>query len=142
VLFYAFKARGWLGKELEPGKWSVLCPWNDQHTKGKTFDTSTVLFAPGAGDTLGFLFCSHAHCQARDSRDVLRLFSRAELDDAAQEAGLPPFRTDTSSGTSGEHRFSAKRGGHHTREWRTARALQRQREAEDIAQRILARREG
>jgi hypothetical protein len=109
VLFYAFKARDWLGKELESGKWSVLCPWNDQHTEGKTFDTSTVLYAPGAGDTLGFLFCWHAHCQARDSCNVLRLFSRAELDDAAREAGLPPFRTVTSLGTAGDHRFSAKR---------------------------------
>jgi hypothetical protein len=37
---------------------------------------------------------------------------------------------------------SPKRGSQHAREWRTARALRRQREAGDIAQRILTPREG
>jgi hypothetical protein len=55
VLFQAFQSRGWIGHVLEAGKWSARCPWEDQHTKGETFDTSTVLFAPSAGDTLGWL---------------------------------------------------------------------------------------
>jgi hypothetical protein len=38
--------------------------------------------------------------------------------------------------------LSAKGGGQPAKEWRTARALQRQREAENVARRILARREG
>jgi hypothetical protein len=88
VLFYAFKARGWLGEAIESGKWSVKCPWDAQHTKGTPFNTSTVLFAPGAGDTFGWLHCSHAHCQQRDIRDVLKLFSDAELQRAKREAGV------------------------------------------------------
>jgi hypothetical protein len=88
VLFYAFKARGWVGETLDSGKWSVKCPWEDQHSKGATFNTSTVLFAPGSGDTFGWLHCSHAHCQYRDIRDVLRVFSEDELDRAKREAGV------------------------------------------------------
>jgi hypothetical protein len=88
VFFYAFKSKGWIGKEDEQGKWRVRCPWDDQHTKGKAFDGSTVLYAPGSGHTLGYLHCSHAHCQARDSRDVLWCFSRDELAHAEHEAGL------------------------------------------------------
>jgi hypothetical protein len=91
ILFYAFTARGWIDKEIEPGKWSARCPWDHLHTKGKDFDTSTVLYAPGAGDALGWLHCSHAHCQTLDIRDVLAVFSQAELDQARQVAGLPRF---------------------------------------------------
>jgi hypothetical protein len=98
VFFYAFKARGWIDKAIEAGKWNVHCPWDDQHTKGKAFDGSTVLYAPGAGHTLGWLHCSHAHCQHRDSRDVLGCFSREELSAAEREAGVPPF---TPQGTNG-----------------------------------------
>jgi hypothetical protein len=88
VLFHAFQARGWIGHTLEPDKWSARCPWDDQHTKGEAFDTSTVLYAPGSGGTLGYLHCSHAHCQSRDSRDVLVCFSRDELAQAERAAGV------------------------------------------------------
>jgi hypothetical protein len=88
LLFYAFKARGWAGKAVEAGKWHVRCPWDAQHTKGTAFDGSTVLYAPGSGSTLGWLHCSHAHCQHRDSRDVLACFSRDELAQAERTAGL------------------------------------------------------
>jgi hypothetical protein len=88
VLFYAFQARGWLGDAIEPGKWAVRCPWDDLHTKGTAFNTSTVLFGPGAGDTFGWLHCSHGHCQQRDIRDVLRVFSDEELAQAKQQAGI------------------------------------------------------
>jgi hypothetical protein len=95
VLFYAFQARGWLGDAVEPGKWAVRCPWDDLHTKGAAFNTSTVLFAPGSGDTFGWLHCSHAHCQQRDIRDVLRQFSDQELEQAKRAAGVvdPPTST-------------------------------------------------
>ncbi len=88
VLYEAFRMRGWLGEAIEAGKWAVRCPWEDQHSKGTAFNTSTVLFAPGAGDTFGWLHCSHAHCQQRDIRDVLRLFSEEEIRGAKREAGI------------------------------------------------------
>jgi hypothetical protein len=104
VFFYAFKSKGRIGKEEERGKWRVRCPWDNQHSKGKAFDGSTVLYAPGSGHSLGYLHCSHAHCQARNSRDVLRCFSRDELAHAAHAAGLPAFSPNgrrTFSDTSG-----------------------------------------
>jgi hypothetical protein len=88
VFFYAFQARGWIGTTLAPGKWSIRCPWEDQHSKGVTFNTSTILFAPGAGDLFGWLHCSHSHCQTRDIRDVLRVFTEDELTRAKREAGV------------------------------------------------------
>jgi hypothetical protein len=90
VLFHAFRARGWIDKELAAGKWSVACPWEHQHTKGHRFDTSTILYAPGVGETLGWLHCKHAHCQGRDSRHVLAEFSQAELELAQEAAGIHP----------------------------------------------------
>jgi hypothetical protein len=88
VLYYAFKARNWLGDAIDTEKWAVKCPWDDRHTKGTAFNTSTVLFVPGAGDAFGWLHCSHAHCQQRDIRDVMRLFSEAELKRAKTDAGV------------------------------------------------------
>jgi hypothetical protein len=88
VLFHAFQSRGWIGDALEAGKWRVRCPWEDQHTKGKSFDSSTVLYAPSSGHTLGWWHCSHAHCQGRDLRDVLVLFSHTELERAGALAGV------------------------------------------------------
>ncbi len=81
VLYCAIDARGDLGPEVEPGKWAVKCPWEDAHTKGQRYDTSTVLFAPHSeeGETLGYLHCSHAHCTIRTSRDVLDTFTKEEL---------------------------------------------------------------
>jgi hypothetical protein len=79
-----------LGRELEPGKWTVACPWEASHTKGTAHDGSTVLFAPRAGSHLGWLHCSHAHCTGRDVRDVLPLFTEDELAAARLAAGLTP----------------------------------------------------
>jgi hypothetical protein len=130
LLYHAFAGRGWIGHAIEPDKWAVACPWEDTHTMGERFDSSTVLWAPGPGDEVGWWHCSHSHCQHRDLRDVLRLFTPSALDRARQAAGIADYDD------------SAKGGGQHAREWRTARALRRQREAEDIAQRTLTRREG
>lgn len=88
ILFYAFQARGWLGDEIDGGKWAVQCPWEASHTKGECFDTSTILFAPGDGDATGWFYCSHMHCQGRGLSDVLALFTPAELDRARAAAGI------------------------------------------------------
>jgi hypothetical protein len=88
VLFYAFRARGWMGGVLSEGKWAVVCPWESQHSKGGRFDSSTVLYAPGHGERLGWFHCSHQHCQGRGIREVLRLFSDYELSDAKRACGV------------------------------------------------------
>jgi hypothetical protein len=90
VLFHLFQGRGWIDKELSPGKWSAFCPWEDQHSKGTTFDTSTVVFAPRGGDEPGWFHCSHGHCEGKGLREVLALFSDAEVIQARLARG---FRT-------------------------------------------------
>jgi hypothetical protein len=93
LLYHAFMGRGWLGPEIESGKWAVACPWEAAHTKGQTYDSSTVLWAPGPGEAVGWWHCSHSHCQGRDLRDVLAVFSRAELDRASEAAGIADRHT-------------------------------------------------
>jgi hypothetical protein len=88
LLAHAFRKRGWLGDVLAPGKWLAVCPNAAAHTKGEQFDGSTVLYAPGSGEEVGWVHCSHAHCQGRTIRDVLLVFSDAELVEARNAAGL------------------------------------------------------
>jgi hypothetical protein len=88
VLFYAFRARGWVGQAVSPGKWSVTCPWESSHSKGDRFNTSTILYAPGHGEKLGWLKCSHAHCQGRTMKDLLSQFSEYEIERAEVCAGV------------------------------------------------------
>ena len=61
-----FRDAGMLGRELEPGKWSVVCPWTNEHTVPDLHGNSgsTVLWARGANGSPTFL-CSHAHCNGR-----------------------------------------------------------------------------
>lgn len=100
ALFHAFKARGWLGAAVEPGKWAVVCPNESAHTGGERYDTSTVLYAPGAGEVLGWVHCSHAHCQGRDIGDVLKVFSKEEMAAARAAAGADAGGGRSSSGGS------------------------------------------
>jgi hypothetical protein len=90
ALFRALQARGMVGKALGPGKWAVACPWSSAHTKGTPYDSSTVLFAPGPGQDLGWWHCSHAHCQGRTLGDVLGTLDPGELAAATPSPGACP----------------------------------------------------
>jgi hypothetical protein len=98
LLYHAFAGRGWIGHAIEADKWAVACPWEDTHTMGECFDSSTVLWAPGPGDEVGWWHCSHSHCQHRDFRDVLRLFSPSALDRARQAAGIADYYDSAKGG--------------------------------------------
>jgi putative DNA primase/helicase len=92
VLFHAFAARGELGQQVSPGKWAVICPWIDRHSRGAPLDSSTVLFGPRIeeGEELGWLHCSHgSYCQTMTIVDVLRHFTPEEIAVARVAAGLP-----------------------------------------------------
>jgi hypothetical protein len=92
LLHHLFAGRGWLGRGLAPDRWAVVCPWTDAHTAGTPGDTSCVLFAPRAGEDLGWWHCSHMHCADRTLPDVLALFTPDERDQAREQAGLPSQR--------------------------------------------------
>jgi hypothetical protein len=61
----ALKAVGWLGRKLGPGRWAARCPNEAEHSCGRRFDGSTVLFGPKPGKRRGWLHCSHGHCVGR-----------------------------------------------------------------------------
>lgn len=95
VLVQLFARRGWLGDELEPGKWAATCPNEAAHTKGSALDGSTVLYGPNPGEAYGWLHCSHAHCLGRGIRDVLGAFTPQEIQSIAGEVRM---RTTYASG--------------------------------------------
>lgn len=43
------------------------CPWESRHSKGERCDSSTVLFAPDAGEgqTIGYVHCSHVPLRSK-----------------------------------------------------------------------------
>ena len=64
-------------------------PWEDEHTSGARYDSSTVVFAPIEGKRVGKFHCSHAHCQNRTLDDVLRA-----LPDDAKRAARARLKLD------------------------------------------------
>jgi hypothetical protein len=82
----AFEAIGWLGQLLTEGRRCVRCPWLDEHSDGRGDggDSSTVLFSPALGTTLGGFHCSHAHCANRRVLDVMRELPPEAIDAAAR----------------------------------------------------------
>lgn len=90
LLFYALQARGAIGQQLEPGKFSIVCPNESRHSKRTGADSSTVLWLSRClVPEVGMVHCSHAHCLSFTLRDWLRFFDRGELDAARRAAGLP-----------------------------------------------------
>jgi hypothetical protein len=70
-LYAVFAAAHMLGRRIDGTRQSVTCPWAAEHTTGAPGDTSTILFAPTEGRTLGWLHCSHSHCEGRSVEEVL-----------------------------------------------------------------------
>lgn len=62
MLGAAFEASKALGREIKPGVWAVRCPNRAEHTSGRDFDSSTVLFAPRRPGGRGRFKCLHSHC--------------------------------------------------------------------------------
>ena len=61
---------GLLGRDLGD-RYELFCPWSYEHTCPQDEpDSSTVVFKPLPGHTLGHFHCSHAHCSGRTIDDV------------------------------------------------------------------------
>ncbi len=84
----AFDALGMLGRPLGADKLAIECPWEEDHTGGKRFDGSTVLFAPRKGKKTGWYFCSHSHCSGRKLADVLNWLTPESKERARSALGL------------------------------------------------------
>lgn len=85
----AFEAAGMLGKRLRDGRRAVVCPWKHEHSSGKDYDTSTILFAPRGGSTYGAFFCSHAHCDGRRAEDALAALPPSAVNAARLRYPIP-----------------------------------------------------
>jgi hypothetical protein len=82
----AFDILGWLGRPLTEGRRCARCPWFEEHSDGRGDggDSSTVLFSPAVGTTLGSFYCSHSHCASRRLLDVIRVLPPYAIDAAAR----------------------------------------------------------
>jgi len=95
-LLVAFRSAGWLGDRQASGGYAVRCPWTTEHTSGREFDGSTVVFPPDTSRTMGWLHCSHAHCAGRTLADVRRSLPDAAT--KAADAAYPPRHTARTDG--------------------------------------------
>jgi len=86
----AFAALGAVGRRLGPDKVAVLCPWRNEHSTGKDYDGSTIVFAPQLGKAWGWFHCSHAHCHKRTQEQVLDQLPEGALDAARRSLGMDP----------------------------------------------------
>mgnify|MGYP001330018465 CR=1 FL=1 len=82
----AFEALGWLGPALTEGRRCARCPWAEEHSdgRGRGQDSSTVLFSPIVGTTLGGFHCSHSHCATRRIFEVVQELPADAIDAAAR----------------------------------------------------------
>lgn len=70
------KAAGRYLRQLAPGKFAIVCPWQHEHTTEST-GADTIVFAPSApGGGWGFK-CLHEHCAGRAIGDLYRWLRRA-----------------------------------------------------------------
>jgi len=72
VLGALFKELGLLGRPLDDGRRTVVCPWDAAHTSGSPHDSSTVIFPANSPSGTGGFYCSHAHCADRSTVHCLR----------------------------------------------------------------------
>jgi len=85
----AFDAAGWLGRAVGHDKAAARCPWEDEHSIGTRYDSSTVIFAPNKGFRTGHFWCSHGHCQrGRTLKDVLAQLPEEAKRRAREKLGL------------------------------------------------------
>lgn len=94
LLVRAFELAGMLGDEISDGRFTVVCPWEHQHTTGRRFDTSTIIWPPTTSSRLGWFCCLHGHCKGRSLDEVLAALpteavAKAQAEhDAEQRAGI------------------------------------------------------
>jgi hypothetical protein len=87
LLYHLIRARGDLGRKWGDG-YIIRCPNEPAHSKGRTGDSSTVLYLPSRGHEVGAIHCLHAHCVDLTVRDWLASFDDSEIERARDAAGI------------------------------------------------------
>lgn len=73
-----FSDHGHYGRQIEPGKHAVLCPWESDHTEQRgAEDSDTVIWEAEPGKRPVF-YCAHAHCADRTLSTVMDLWGDAD----------------------------------------------------------------
>jgi hypothetical protein len=82
---------GMIGRFAED-KYIVDCPFDEMHTTGARYDSSTVVFLPNTPGGPGWFSCSHSHCKDRSQADVLAALppEAIALARAVEQDVLPP----------------------------------------------------
>lgn len=83
LLARAFTLAGLVRRRVDSTRVAVRCPWEREHTSHGA--TSTVLFAPVEGRSLGWFHCSHGHCAGRGALEALDALPRALVERARRE---------------------------------------------------------
>ncbi|MGJ7512704.1 hypothetical protein [Variovorax sp. GT1P44] len=74
-----FKAHDAYFRALGAGKHAVACPWADEHSsRSDPRSTSTVIWECDGSGKWPTFHCSHAHCEERELRDVMRAWGDAD----------------------------------------------------------------
>lgn len=88
-----YMAQGALGPQIKPGVFAVRCPNAAEHTQGRDFDGSTVLYASEHFGFYGAVLCLHSHCahvteqETRVAKELERRFPKHVGDDFKKRFG-------------------------------------------------------
>lgn len=88
-----YVANGWLGPQIKPGVFAVRCPNAIEHTQGRDFDGSTVLYASEHFGFYGAVLCLHSHCghvtgdETRVAKELEKQFPRHVSDEFKKRFG-------------------------------------------------------
>ena len=102
----AFAHAGWLGRRIDDVRVAVRCPWQHEHSDGaRGSASSTVLFAPNPGSTLGWFHCLHTGHGPKSPHDVVAalpldavLQATADASQAVADAAAALARPEPESG--------------------------------------------
>ncbi len=85
VFYQLLHARGDIIRPHGSDAYVIRCPNELAHTSGETGDTSTLLYRPGFGQSIGTIHCFHGHCSNLRLGDWLAMFGEPEI--AAARSG-------------------------------------------------------
>ena len=90
----ALRRAGRLGPSIGDGKHVVWCVNDSEHSAPcgslANANDGTVLFPPGSDQSLGFPYCSHAHCASLTARDWIEAIGSEVWSAASAEVRTPP----------------------------------------------------
>jgi hypothetical protein len=73
-----FKSHNAYIREIDAGKYAVICPWHGEHTTPSPVSGSDTVIWTTSRTGWPTWHCSHAHCSDRNIRDVMILWGDAD----------------------------------------------------------------